>query len=158
LREPAELISTQLDDAILRRLWSGQVNDALVADLKKLYPLEWRQYIEDWLICEQYYFVLLWQRSFDLAQQYASRMVERHKQLGLPTSLWLERAGDAAFHSQSYREAHRLYEESMKENVNNTSVLLKLSDVYFLFGDLEKEQIYREKVYGSLRIEIVRQP
>jgi len=151
LREPVELISRQLDDAILRRLWSGQINEALVADLKKNYPLNWRQYIEDWLICEQYYFVLLWQRSFDLAQQYASRMVERHRQLGLPTWLWRERAGDAAFHAQSYREAHRLYEESLKENVNNTSVLLKLSDVYFLFGDLEKEQVYREKVYGTLR-------
>jgi len=34
--------------------------------------------------------------------------------------------------------------------MNNLSVLLKLSDVYFLFGDLEKEQIYREKVYGTL--------
>jgi len=151
LREPAESISTQLDDEVLRRLWSGQINGAVVADLKKTYPLNWRQYIEDWLICEQYYFVLLWQESFDQAQQYASRMVARHKELGLPTWLWRERAGDAAFHAQSYREAQRLYEESMKENVNNTSVLLKLSDVYFLFGDLEKEQIYREKVYGTLR-------
>jgi len=151
LREPAELISTQLDDDTVRCLWSGQINEDLVSDLKKLHPLNWRQYIEDWLICEQYYFVLLWQRSFDLAQQYAFRMVERHKQLGLPTWLWRERAGDAAFHAQSYREALRLYEESLKENVNNTSVLLKLSDVYFLFGDLEKEQVYREKVYGTLR-------
>ncbi|MDQ2921563.1 MAG: hypothetical protein M3R52_08140 [Acidobacteriota bacterium] len=151
LREPAELISTQLEDAVVRRLWSGQINATVVADLKKSYPLNWRQYIEDWLICEQYYFVLLWQRSFDQARQYASRMVARHKELGLPTWLWREREGDAAFHAQSYGEAHRLYEESMKENVNNTSVLLKLSDVYFLFGDLEKEQSYREKVYGTLR-------
>ena len=151
LREPAESISGQLDDAILRRLWSGQINDALIVDLKKLYPLNWRQCIEEWLICERYYFVLLWQRSFDQAQQYALRMVERHKQLGIPTWLWRERAGDAAFHAQSYREAHRFYEESMKENVENTSVLLKLSDVYFIFGDLEKEQSYREKVYGTLR-------
>ena len=151
LREPAELISTQLDDVVLRRLWSGQIDDALIADLKKLYPQSWRQCIEEWLICEQYYFVLLWQRSFDQAQQYALRMVERHKQLGLPTWLWKERAGDAAFHAQSYGEAQRLYEESMKENVNNPIVLLKLSDVYFLFGDLEKEQLYREKVYGALR-------
>ena len=153
LREPAELISTQLNDVIFRRLWSGQINDALIADLRKTYPLTWRQYIEDWLICEQYYFVLLWQRSFDQAHQYASRMVAGHKQLGLPTWVWLERAGDASFHAQSYREAHRLYEESMGENVNNTSVLLKLSDVYLIFGDLEKEQTYREKVYGTLRID-----
>lgn len=41
--------------------------------------------------------------------------------------------------------------ESLKENANNTAVLLKLSDVYFLFGDLKNEQSYREKVYGTLR-------
>ena len=69
----------------------------------------------------------------------------------LPTWLWRERVGDAAFHAQSYREAHRWYEESLKENANNTGLLLKLSDVYFLFGDLENEQSYREKVYGTLR-------
>jgi tetratricopeptide (TPR) repeat protein len=150
LREPAELISTQLEDETVRRLWRGQINDALVADLKKIYPRNWQQYVEDWLICEQYFFVLLWQRSFDSAQQYALKMVERHKQLGLPTWLWRERAGDAAFLAQSYREAHSFYEESRRENEDNTSVLLKLSDVYFLFGDLEKEQTYREKVYGTL--------
>ncbi|HJR08196.1 MAG TPA: hypothetical protein VJ842_13120 [Pyrinomonadaceae bacterium] len=150
LREPATLISTQPEAEVLRRLWSGQVNDALIADLKQLFPLNWRQYIESWLVCEQYYFVLLWQKSFDRAGSYASRMVERYQKLGLPTWLWRERAGDAAFYAQSYEEAKRLYEESMKENAKSTSVLLKLSDVYFVLGDLEKEQIYREKVYGTL--------
>jgi len=28
---------------------------------------------------------------------------------------------------------------------------LKLSDVYFKLGDLEKERAFRERVYGSLR-------
>ena len=150
LREPAELISSQLEDETVRRLWGGKIDDALVAELKKSYPLNWKEYIEDWLVCEQYFFVLLWQRSFNVAQQYALKMVERHKQLGLPSWLWRERAGDAAFLAQSYREAHDLYEESRREKEDNTSVLLKLSDVYFLFGDLEKEQTYREKVYGTL--------
>jgi hypothetical protein len=31
-----------------------------------------------------------------------------------------------------------------------TRILLKLSDVYFTFGDLQKERLYREKIYGSL--------
>lgn len=150
LREPATLISTQPEGEVLRRLWSGQINDALLVDLKQLFPLNWRQYIESWLVCEQYYFVLLWQKSFDRAGHYASGMVERYQMLGLPTWLWRERAGDAAFYAQSYEEAKRSYGESMKENVKNTSVLLKLSDVYFILGDLEKEQIYREKVYGTL--------
>jgi tetratricopeptide (TPR) repeat protein len=150
LREPATLISTQPDGEVLRRLWSGKINDALIVDLKRLFPLNWRQYIESWLVCEQYYFVLLWQKSFDRAGSYALRMVERYQMLGLPTWLWRERAGDAAFYAQSYNEAKHLYGESLKENAKSTSVLLKLSDVYFILGDLEKEQIYREKVYGTL--------
>jgi tetratricopeptide (TPR) repeat protein len=150
LREPATLISTQPDTEVLRRLWSGQVNDALMVDLKKQLPLNWRQYIESWLVCEQYYFVLLWQKSFERAGLYASAMVKRYQTLGLPAWLWRERAGDAAFYAQSYEEAKRLYGESLKENEKNTGVLLKLSDVYFVLGDLEKERLYREKVYGTL--------
>jgi hypothetical protein len=59
-------------------------------------------------------------------------------------------AGDAAFYAQSYPEAQRLYEASRQENDKNLNVLLKLSDVYFLFGDLSKERFYREQVYGTL--------
>ncbi|HKP71464.1 MAG TPA: hypothetical protein VJT82_00910 [Pyrinomonadaceae bacterium] len=150
LREPATLISTQPEGEVLRRLWGGQIDDALIVDLKHHFPLNWRQYVESWLVCEQYYFVLLWQKSFDRAGRYASRMAERHQMSGLPTWLWRERAGDAAFYARSYEEAKRLYGESMRENEKNTSVLLKLSDVYFILGDLENEQIYREKVYGTL--------
>ncbi len=151
LREPAELIATQLDEEVLRRLWSGRVDEALVADLKHLFPRNWRQHIESWFICEQYYFILLWQQSYAQAGQYAARMTVRYQALGLPTWLWRERAGDAAFYAQAYSEAQRLYEESLREKEDNVSVLSKLSDVYFLFGDLDKEQLYREKVYGTLR-------
>ena len=103
LREPADFISTEHDDAILRRLWNGLIDGAVVTDLKKAFPINWRQYIEDWLICERYFFVLLWQRSFDRAQQYASKMVDRFTRLGLSPWLWLEREGDAAFHAQASR-------------------------------------------------------
>ena len=40
------------------------------------------------------------------------------------------------------RDARQFYEASMNQKPDNTSVLLKLSDVYFVFGDLEKEQSY----------------
>jgi hypothetical protein len=150
LREPAEVVATQLDAEVLRRLWSGQLNDALVADLQKLFPTNWRQYLESWLICEQYYFVLLWQQRYADARLYADRMTARQQTLGLPTWLWRERAGDASFYAQSYEEARRLYEASLAEKRDNWSVLVKLSDVYFLFGDLPRERFYREQVYGTL--------
>jgi tetratricopeptide (TPR) repeat protein len=125
------------------RLW--------LTNSKNVFPINWRQYVEDWLFCERYYFVLLWQNSFDRAQQFAARMVERLTARGLPTWLWLEREGDAAFHARSYQEAEKFYQTSMNEKKDNVGALLKLSDLYFIFGDLEKEQLYREKVYGTLR-------
>jgi hypothetical protein len=150
LREPAEVIATQRDAEVLRRLWSGQLNDALVADLQRLFPVNWRQYIESWLVCEQYFFALLWQQRYTDARLYAERMAARQQAAGLPTWLWRERAGDAAFYAQAYEDARRFYEASLSEQADNNSVLVKLSDVYFLFGDLTRERFYREKVYGTL--------
>ena len=110
---------------------SGQLTDALVADLKKSFRLTGVKTSRTGS-CERYYFVLLWQGRSTWPSQYALRMVERMT-AALPTWHWSERAGDAAFHAQSYREAHRLYEESHEENAKNTSVLLKLSDIFFFW-------------------------
>jgi hypothetical protein len=51
-----------------------------------------------------------------------------------------------------YLEASR-YEESLRLLQDPAQVYLKLSDTHFMLGDLELERLYREKIYGSLRIE-----
>ena len=69
---------------------------------------------------------------------------------GEPTAVRLERQGDAAFLVRDLREAKRLYEEALTTSENRATLLLKLSDVSFLMGDLAAEKALREKICGSL--------
>ena len=100
---------------------------------------------EQWLygrpaLADQYFYVLLWQKQFARASQFAERLLDKDP------SLWHERIGDAAFMSGDFGTALRQYERVPPE----TRVLLKLSDVHFRLGDLDKERMYREKIYGNL--------
>ncbi|HKH49599.1 MAG TPA: hypothetical protein VKM72_33475 [Thermoanaerobaculia bacterium] len=67
-----------------------------------------------------------------------------------PLAVRLERQGDEAFRKRDLREAQRLYEESLKTSKEKAALLLKLSDVAFLLGDLASEKALREKIFGSL--------
>ena len=98
-------------------------------------------------------YVLLWQRRYDDARYYADRMTTLFDKIRLPSGRWLERRGDAAFYAGDYVEAQSAYEASLAKRDDQSSVLLKLSDVHFKLGNLELERHYREKIYGSLRPE-----
>lgn len=80
--------------------------------------------------------------------------VEKHPapaaQEGEPLAVRLERQGDEAFRARDLREAQRLYEEALKTAETPGLLLLKLSDVSFLLGDLASEKALREKIFGSL--------
>ena len=41
--------------------------------------------------------------------------------------------------------------KALDAHPDSVNVLLKLSDVYFLLGELQKERSYRESIYGALR-------
>ena len=69
---------------------------------------------------------------------------------GEPVAVRLERQGDAAFRARDLREAQRFYEEALKTAESPGLLLLKLSDVSFLLGDLASEKALREKIFGSL--------
>lgn len=69
---------------------------------------------------------------------------------GEPAAVRLERQGDEAFRARDLREAKRLYEEALKMAEDQAALLLKLSDVSFLMGDLAAEKALREKIFGSL--------
>jgi hypothetical protein len=69
---------------------------------------------------------------------------------GEASAVRLERQGDAAFRERDLREAKRLYEEALKTAGSQAALLLKLSDVSFLMGDLVSEKALREKIFGSL--------
>lgn len=70
---------------------------------------------------------------------------------GEPVAIRLERQGDEAFRGRDLREAKRLFEEALPTGKKRRAILLlKLSDVAFLLGDLASEKALREKIYGSL--------
>jgi tetratricopeptide (TPR) repeat protein len=116
------------------------------------FPAEQVPNVPKTLLADQYFYVLLWQKQFTQARQFAEGMVDRNRELGISTSIWIERLGDAAFMSGDPGTALLFYEESLGTNKDHpaTRLLLKLSDVYFRLGDLDKERFYREMIYGRL--------
>ena len=106
------------------------------------------------LLPEEYFFVLLWRGSYGEAESYAARMADRLKGMGRPAAPWVERMGDAAFLAGDYRDALGRYEEIGEGSAPPPAVLLKLSDVHHLLGDVKRERAFREAIYGSLHEEI----
>ncbi len=146
-----EELPPQYQHPAVRRLWAGEVDQALVRDLRGAFPVEWTDYVATALIAEHRYYVLLWQERVGEALDYATRMVQRYRALDLPAGAWLERQGDALFRLGDYDGARLRYEESLGDLKDPATVYTKLSDVHFKLGDLDGERRYREKVYGSLR-------
>ena len=135
----------------LRRLWAGNLDQALVRDLQAAFPDSWAQHLESALAAEHRYYVLLWQESYGPAREVADRMIARLRGLDLPAGAWLERRGDALFWLGDVRGAQESYEQALGLLADPAPVYAKLSDVHFSLGDVEAERRYREKVYGSLR-------
>jgi hypothetical protein len=101
------------------------------------------------LMAEQYFLTLMWKGDSARAETFAGAMLARGPDS--ERSLWRERLGDAAFLTGNLQRARDCYEASLAEHSHPASVWLKLSDVYFKLGDLEKERTFRERVYGGLR-------
>ena len=98
---------------------------------------------------ERYYLALLWDGRWREAHEWALISARRAPEGNAAAAEWRERAGDAAFRLRSLEEAKELY-ESAAAAAERPSLILKLSDVAFLAGDVEAERRYRERYYGSL--------
>ena len=101
------------------------------------------------LMAEEYFLTLLWKGDSIGAARFADTMLAHGSQA--ERSLWRERLGDAAFLTGNIQQARDDYEASLAAHPRPGSVWLKLSDVYFKLGDLEKERVFRERVFGRLR-------
>jgi tetratricopeptide (TPR) repeat protein len=151
LRTPAEQIPEEVGQELLARLRNGEISEEVLNRLRSRFPDNWTDYVRDTLIAEEYFFVLLWKNRLTEAEQFANRMTARYQSLSMNSWKWMEKLGDTAFLSGNFPAALQRYEESLKSSKNNGGILLKLSDVYFRLGDLEKERLYREQLYGTLR-------
>jgi hypothetical protein len=152
LHVPAEVVPDVLGQQLLDRLRRDQIDSSLLADLRRRFPDNWQDYVDDKLLADQYFYVLLWQKQTGAAAQFAGRMVDRYRMLGIEPSSWLERIGDAAFMQADFSEALRRYTEILGADRDHAEprILQKMSDVYFRLGDLEQERLYRERVYGRV--------
>ena len=154
LREPADVFPEHLDAEPLIDLWTDNPSKKHITALQENYPDEWQRYLRHRLITEQYYFVLLWQEAYSEALDFAQRTGARLAENGQTAGVWHEFQGNAAFLMGDYGLAQQHYENALSNNENDrrklSSVYLKLSDLYFLLGDVENERRYRERVYGSL--------
>jgi len=102
------------------------------------------------LMAEQYFLTLLWKGDSAKADAFAESRLAHGSDS--ERGLWRERlVGDAAFPTGNIPRARDYYEASLAEHPRPSSVWVKLSDVYFKLGDLEKERAFRERVYGTLR-------
>ncbi len=157
LHIPAENVTkdfgSEAENITVKKVWAGEIDRDVFNDLKRYMPEDWEQFYKQAFITEQYYYALLWQERNTEAMEFCRRMIERLNFLGAPTHIWEQRLADAAFYSKDYDTAKNYYERILKENVSdrgNRELFEKLSDVYFLTGNYDKERLYREKIYGSL--------
>jgi tetratricopeptide (TPR) repeat protein len=153
LSSTSEVVPRRLRHPLIQRLWSGDMGPGLAEALEAEFPAEWPELVSTALSAELRFYVLLWQKRYADARDYASRMTLLMRRMELPEGRWVERAGDAAFYDGEYLDARSRYEETLKLLPDPAPVYLKLSDVHFMLGDLELERAYREKIYGSLRPE-----
>jgi tetratricopeptide (TPR) repeat protein len=153
LRQPAEEAALDFTHDTVRRLWSGRLDAGGMADLQRAFLHDWLTRVTDAIVCQQYFFVLLWKREYARAGEYAGRMAARLREVGVDPRSWLERAADAALLAGDARAARERYEESLGEKPSPWA-LLKLADAHFLLGDHEAERAQREKIYGSLHTEL----
>jgi len=132
---------------------SRPLDPPLVEMVRSRFPSDWRSCLDAALLPEEYYHVLLARTSYAEAGRYASRMASRLRGMSLPAAAWIERVGDAAFLEKDYARALARYQESAAESGAGPALLLKLSDVHYLLGNLDKERTCREAIYGSLHEE-----
>jgi tetratricopeptide (TPR) repeat protein len=102
-------------------------------------------------VAEEYFHALLWSDRLDAAERYAHAMARRATTDPARAAVWWEHAGDAALYRDDLDTATRRYERAARLAPERASVLLKLSDLHYAAGDLERERLYREKIFGTLR-------
>lgn len=144
-------VINKMDKAALNKLWAGKLNTDLLATFRKELPDIWVEALGEFIMAEQYFYLLLWTDRHYEALEYAQAITRYLTQHNLPTTLWQERIGDSYFISEDYASALQQYQQILEQHIYKTSLYKKISDIAFLQGDALTERKYRELVYGSLR-------
>jgi hypothetical protein len=147
--DPAALDALRGEGPVAR-LAGGDWSPGVLAALQSADPAGWKRWRATALAAEQSFYLALLDGRTGEARDFALQIARRLTAVQAPAGEWLERAGDAAFARRDLDEARQLYGQARAAGVPERAVLLKLSDVAFLVGDLTTEKALREKYYGSL--------
>ena len=154
LRDPASRVLSAEANPLLQLYQRSLAADVVDAVRGRLGEAAFRQRLEETLVTEQYYYVLLWQSQYEPARDYAARMDARLRRAGMKGGLWAARAGDASFHLRDLARAGELYQQAIDAETDFgvlRDLYLRLADVAYLAGDLATERRFREHYYGALR-------
>jgi len=143
-------VINKVDRPTLSQLWEGKLNGDLLASFREKQSAMWEEAIAEFIVAEQYFYLLLWSNRHHEALEYAQAMTQYLAKHHLPTTLWQTRIGDSYFISQDYTAALSQYQQVLNVSIYKTSLLKKMSDIAFVLGDIQKEKHYREQVYGTL--------
>lgn len=142
------------NDSTAAALWLHGPSSEWIVEAKRQQSENWHRYLRDYFLNQQYYFVLIWRQKYIEAMTYAESVTRALQQKKYPVALWFEYQGSAALFAKRYDLAERYYYQAMADQLtlmqSTSSVVLKLSDLYFLTGDMQRERWFRETVYGRL--------
>jgi tetratricopeptide (TPR) repeat protein len=138
----------RLECSLLAR--SRLLDPGTVAMVRARFPEDWATCLHAALLPEVYFYVQLFRKDPAGALRYATRMERRMQSLRLPEDGWIERMADASLLGGDARYALTLYTESLRRRGPDPWLLSKIADVHLLLGDVDRERVFREAVYGSL--------
>jgi Tfp pilus assembly protein PilF len=101
-------------------------------------------------LAEQHFFALAFADRTREAAALAETLAARLAAAGTPSADWWERAGDAAVFEGDLARAIARYDAALALEPARAAVHLKLSDLHFARGDLARERLHRERIFGSL--------
>ena len=140
---------------VMSRLWDEGPDKELLALLKKDYPDYWERFMRNYLLAQQYYYLLLLRGEYQSAYDFAGKTLKTLQKKKVTAVRWMELQANAAFLMNDLDVALGLYENALSHVDNKPhmtrSIFLKMSDVFFKKGDIEQERAYREFVYGTLK-------
>ncbi len=154
LDNASEIINNLIDalskvsDIKVKKL-SLLIDENLAYKIRQSDPNVWESYKSFMLNAEQKYFNLLWQGKYIEALRFAYEIDELYSVLNVTSLRWLEYIGDTYFFMGEYNQALKFYKNTMINNVGKSHIYLKMSDIYYLLGDINKEKLMREKIYGA---------
>lgn len=143
-------VTNKINKAALNELWAGKLNSDLLSSFKKEIPSIWVEALGEFIMAEQYFYLLLWTDRHYEALEYAQAMTRYLAKHNLPTTLWQARIGDSYFISENYTSALQQYQQILEQSIYKISLYKKISDIAFIQGDIQTERHYRELVYGTL--------